>query len=84
MGIYIYICITSSSHSSLILPTTLAQWHQILLPLPLSKTVTHYFLKATKACRMIDGSILDGKITFWTVNFTKSRKQPHTVNTGNE
>lgn len=33
---------------------------------------------------MIDGSILDGKITFWTVNFTKSRKQPQTVNTGNE
>lgn len=33
---------------------------------------------------MIDGSILDGKITFWTVNFSKSRKQPHAVNTGNE
>lgn len=33
---------------------------------------------------MIDGSILDGKITFWTVNFTESRKQPQTVNTGNE
>lgn len=37
-----------------------------------------------KARKMIDGSILDVKITFWTVNFTKSRKQPQTVNTGNE
>lgn len=33
---------------------------------------------------MIDGGILDGKITFWTVNFTESKKQPHTDNTGNE
>lgn len=37
-----------------------------------------------KARRVIDGAILDGKITFWTVNFTKSQKQPHTDNTGNE
>lgn len=36
------------------------------------------------ARRVIDGAILDGKITFWTVNFTKSKKQPHTDNTGNE
>lgn len=36
------------------------------------------------ARRVIDGAILDGKITFWTVNFTKSQKQPHTDNTGNE
>ena len=33
---------------------------------------------------MIDGGILDGKITFWTVNFTESKKQPHTDTTGNE
>lgn len=33
---------------------------------------------------MIDGAILDGKIMFWTVNFPKSQKQPHTDNTGNE
>lgn len=37
-----------------------------------------------KAHRVIDGSILDGKITFWAVNFTQSKKQPQTDNTGNE
>lgn len=33
---------------------------------------------------MIDGAILDGKITFWTVNFSESEKQPHSDTTGNE
>lgn len=33
---------------------------------------------------MTDGSILDRKIMFWTVNFAKSRMHSHTVNTGNE
>lgn len=33
---------------------------------------------------MIDGGILDGKMTFCTVNFTESKKQPHTDTAGNE
>ena len=33
---------------------------------------------------MMDDAILDGKITFWAVNFTESRQKLWAVNTGNE